>query len=173
MNKIRRFIRQVLTEEDILKNQKETTLEDIITNLPPKYREVLLLRYVNKLSYEQIAKHLNIPLGTTKVILSRGKQMIKQELGLETKNKKIDVSTDTKTLSGRIKRIRQELGLGQMEIAAKMDITQQSYSWLETRSFDPKLSTLYKLSKVLNVKVSFLLSFDVPINMETIKQFQN
>ena len=66
MNKIRR---QVLTEEDILKNQKETTLEDIITNLPPKYREVLLLRYVNKLSYEQIAKHLNIPLGTTKVIL--------------------------------------------------------------------------------------------------------
>jgi len=48
--------------------QSETALcvREIITNMPEKLREILILAYFNKFSYKQMAQILSIPIGTVK-----------------------------------------------------------------------------------------------------------
>ena len=41
-------------------------MKQVVDDLPPHYREILLLNYFQKLSYNQIADSLDIPLGTVK-----------------------------------------------------------------------------------------------------------
>ena len=46
------------------------------------------------------------------------------------------------TLSERIRKIREYRGLKQVAVAQEMNITQQAYSWLETKSDNAKIDTL-------------------------------
>ena len=55
-------------------------LWDCIQNLQEEYRLVIVLFYYNELSLRDIAKILNIPMGTVKSRLSRGKDLLKQAL---------------------------------------------------------------------------------------------
>jgi RNA polymerase sigma-70 factor (ECF subfamily) len=41
-------------------------VKDVIDSMPALYREVLQLNYFQKMSYQQIAEVLGIPLGTVK-----------------------------------------------------------------------------------------------------------
>ncbi len=50
----------------------------IIEELPVEYREVITLRYMNNLSYGEIAKITNLPLGTVKNRLFRAKILIRE-----------------------------------------------------------------------------------------------
>jgi len=49
-------------------------LEAAIRTLRPEYREVLLLRFVEELSYEEIAEVLSLPLGTVKIHIYRARR---------------------------------------------------------------------------------------------------
>jgi RNA polymerase sigma-70 factor (ECF subfamily) len=51
-------------------------LRKIVTRLKPRYRTLLELRYFKEYSYEEIAKELNLPLGTVKVQLFRSREML-------------------------------------------------------------------------------------------------
>lgn len=51
-----------------------------IDRLPWEYRELIALRHYGELSYDEIAKLKEMPLGTVKNKLFRGRQMLKEKL---------------------------------------------------------------------------------------------
>lgn len=51
-----------------------------IQKLPPKYREVILLRDVQQLTYEEIEQVLNIPGGTVRSRINRARTALKEML---------------------------------------------------------------------------------------------
>lgn len=55
-------------------------LEEVISELPPHYRVITLLRHDQQLSYEEIAEALQLPLGTVKARIHRARNMIQQLL---------------------------------------------------------------------------------------------
>jgi len=76
-------------------------------------------------------------------------------------------------LHERIRKIREYRGLKQLSVAAEMNITQQAYSWLETKSGNIKLETLQRFCEVMKVDLPFLMATEIPItpeNMETFAQ---
>lgn len=54
-----------------------------VGGLPDKYRLVMTLRYVRKLSYREIAEHLGEPPGTIANRLHRAMKMTQQRLGVD------------------------------------------------------------------------------------------
>jgi RNA polymerase sigma-70 factor (ECF subfamily) len=55
-------------------------LHQAIDHLDGHYRLLILLRYQNELSYEEIATMLNLPLGTVKTGLFRAKEQLRRAL---------------------------------------------------------------------------------------------
>jgi len=56
-------------------------LEREIANLPEVYREVIVLRHIEDLSYEEIAQALDANLGTIKSRLARARELLRSALG--------------------------------------------------------------------------------------------
>lgn len=56
------------------------TLLDAMDGLDPAYREPLVLRDVDQLSYEQVAQRLDLNLNTTKSRVARGRAMVAAKL---------------------------------------------------------------------------------------------
>lgn len=63
-------------EESLIYEQKLTTLRDLVMQLKSPYREIIEYRYYKEYSYEEIAKKLNIPIGTVKTQLHRAKLLL-------------------------------------------------------------------------------------------------
>ncbi|MBS1611686.1 MAG: sigma-70 family RNA polymerase sigma factor [Bacteroidetes bacterium] len=63
-------------EENMMKEQRAAKIRAAIEQLSPKYRSLIELRYLDELSYEEIAEKLDIPLGTVKAQLFRAKDML-------------------------------------------------------------------------------------------------
>jgi RNA polymerase sigma-70 factor (ECF subfamily) len=55
-------------------------LDEVIADLPPHYTVITLLRHDQQLSYEEIAKILELPLGTVKARIHRARNMIQSML---------------------------------------------------------------------------------------------
>jgi RNA polymerase sigma-70 factor (ECF subfamily) len=58
----------------------EETVMAAIQQLPPKYREVILLRDIQQLTYEEIEQVLSIPGGTVRSRINRARSALKQIL---------------------------------------------------------------------------------------------
>jgi RNA polymerase sigma-70 factor (ECF subfamily) len=67
-------------EETLLRTEHRTELQLLMQQLPPNYRIVLLLRYTNDLSYEEISGVLGVPLNKVQNDLYRAKKRLKQML---------------------------------------------------------------------------------------------
>jgi RNA polymerase sigma-70 factor (ECF subfamily) len=52
--------------------------DNILNNLPLKYKEVLVLKFLEKMSYEEISDVLKIPEGTVATRINRAKKMFKK-----------------------------------------------------------------------------------------------
>jgi len=63
-------------QEETIKKQKIGLIRDFVTKLPPKYQRLVKLRYFEELSYEEIAKELDAPLGTVKAQLHRARELM-------------------------------------------------------------------------------------------------
>jgi len=63
-------------EETWIKNQQTKTLRGLIENLPPRYNKLITLRYFDELSYEEIAAHLDLPIGTVKGQLFKARYLL-------------------------------------------------------------------------------------------------
>ncbi|HKJ40563.1 MAG TPA: sigma-70 family RNA polymerase sigma factor [Sunxiuqinia sp.] len=63
-------------EEKLIRIQKAILLRRIVHRLKPRYRTLVELRYFREYSYEEIAKELNLPLGTVKAQLFRAREML-------------------------------------------------------------------------------------------------
>jgi RNA polymerase sigma factor (sigma-70 family) len=63
-------------EESIIRDQNSQILRKMVAKLKPRYRKLLELRYFQEYSYDEIAKELDLPLGTVKVQLFRSREML-------------------------------------------------------------------------------------------------
>lgn len=63
-------------EEQLIRNQKAILLQKVVRRLKPRYRTLVELRYFREFSYEEIAKELNLPLGTVKAQLFRAREIL-------------------------------------------------------------------------------------------------
>ena len=80
-------IRQVVDEKptpDEAFEQKElwNYLQDLIANLSPEYRMVIVLRDINGYSYEEIAQITETSLGTVKSRLNRARKALSEQINL-------------------------------------------------------------------------------------------
>jgi len=64
----------------MLKKQRKEYLQKAVENLPAKYKRLVELRYFQELSYDEVAKELELPLGTVKAQLFRARELLGQEL---------------------------------------------------------------------------------------------
>lgn len=75
------------------------------------------------------------------------------------------------TLQERLRKIREYRGYKQSAAAREMNITQQAYSYLESKSGNLKMETIQRFCEVMKVEIPFLLAFDVPVNDENLQIF--
>lgn len=68
-------------EQETLARERETSLRVALRSLSRSYREAVILRDVEGLSYEEIAAALDISIGTIKSRLSRGRLELRRILG--------------------------------------------------------------------------------------------
>jgi RNA polymerase sigma-70 factor, ECF subfamily len=61
-------------------DHEDSNLDEAIATLPETYRQVILLRYFEGLSCQEIAQRLEMPLGTVTKTLSRAYGMLRREL---------------------------------------------------------------------------------------------
>lgn len=55
-------------------------LKDAVKNLPEKYRTAFILRDVQEMPYEEVAKALSVPLGTVKSRVNRARVILREKL---------------------------------------------------------------------------------------------
>ncbi len=63
-------------EEALINHQKINALKEIVSQLKPRYKNLIELRYYKEYSYEEISSELNLPIGTVKAQLSRAKTLL-------------------------------------------------------------------------------------------------
>lgn len=63
-------------QEEAIKAQKIELIQLFVTKLPAKYQRLVRLRYFQELSYEEIARELEAPLGTVKAQLHRARELM-------------------------------------------------------------------------------------------------
>lgn len=66
------------SDEDMEHNEKK--LQKAINDLPSKYKDVLILKFFEKMSYEDISDVLKIPEGTVATRLNRAKRAIRKQI---------------------------------------------------------------------------------------------
>jgi RNA polymerase sigma-70 factor, ECF subfamily len=68
-------------EHGLLEQSRREQVRRAISQLAPEFREVIVLREIEDLSYKEIAAVLNIPMGTVMSRLSRARNLLLVELG--------------------------------------------------------------------------------------------
>jgi len=63
-------------EESMMHDQKVGHMRLLVSQLKPRYRQLVEKRYFDELSYEEIADELNLPLGTVKAQLFRARDFL-------------------------------------------------------------------------------------------------
>jgi RNA polymerase sigma-70 factor (ECF subfamily) len=67
-------------EEAVLQNASDTLVRKALEKLPPNFREVLILRELEGMSYREIANITGMPTGTVMSSLSRARSRLRQVL---------------------------------------------------------------------------------------------
>jgi RNA polymerase sigma-70 factor, ECF subfamily len=76
--------------ESVVSGQRmEGEVEAALAGLPAEFREAILLVDVEELSYQEVSGVLNIPIGTVKSRVSRGRAMLRDELAAFAKERGI------------------------------------------------------------------------------------
>lgn len=63
-------------EERYIRVQQKSQLEYFLSQMSPKYRELIDLRFYKELSYDEIAVKLQLPLGTVKTRIHRAREQL-------------------------------------------------------------------------------------------------
>jgi RNA polymerase sigma-70 factor (ECF subfamily) len=64
-------------EQDRERSEWRTEISQVVKRLPAAYRELILLRHSQDLSYDEIAEVTGLPLGTVKNRLFRAREMMR------------------------------------------------------------------------------------------------
>lgn len=63
-------------EQVFIKDQKAKIMRNEVGRLKERYRRLIELRYFEEFSYDEIAKELNLPIGTVKAQLFRARELL-------------------------------------------------------------------------------------------------
>lgn len=63
-------------EEHIINKEKIILMREVVEKLKPHYRKLIIMRYFDELSYDEIVQELGLPLGTVKVQLFRAREFL-------------------------------------------------------------------------------------------------
>lgn len=66
-------------EQESERRERRTEIESVVRALPSNYRELIILRHSQDLSYEEIVDVTGLPLGTVKNRLFRAREMMRQQ----------------------------------------------------------------------------------------------
>ncbi len=67
-------------EQHIIKKEKVKMMREVVDKLKPHYKQLVEMRYFEELSYEEISKILNLPIGTVKAQLFRARELLQHIL---------------------------------------------------------------------------------------------
>jgi RNA polymerase sigma-70 factor (ECF subfamily) len=67
-------------EQESEREERRVEIESIVKSLPPAYRELIVLRHSQDLTYEEIVEVTGLPLGTVKNRLFRARELMRQIL---------------------------------------------------------------------------------------------
>jgi RNA polymerase sigma-70 factor (ECF subfamily) len=62
------------------RHEVQEAIDEALASLPPTYRGALIMRFREGMTYEDIAAALDMPLGTVKARIHRGRKMLQQKL---------------------------------------------------------------------------------------------
>jgi RNA polymerase sigma-70 factor (ECF subfamily) len=68
---------QASPESVLLREHDGATIRQLVSELPHQFREVIVLREVNELSYQEIAQVAGVPVGTVMSRLARARSMLR------------------------------------------------------------------------------------------------
>ncbi|MRH43828.1 RNA polymerase sigma factor SigW [Aquibacillus halophilus] len=71
---------QPLPEDEVESIELQNYIQEEIMKLPAKYRSVIALRFVDELSLNEISEVLDIPVGTVKTRIHRGREALRKRL---------------------------------------------------------------------------------------------
>jgi RNA polymerase sigma-70 factor (ECF subfamily) len=72
--------KQRLPGEEVENMELQHYILQQISDLPPKYRSIIILRYLEDFSLKEISDILDIPLGTVKTRIHRGREALRKKL---------------------------------------------------------------------------------------------
>ncbi len=85
------LISHTIVDDPIVREKEQEEIKKIVDQglslIEPKYREILILYYIEDLSYKEISDILHIPVGTVGVRIMRAKETLKEAY----KNSKIEL----------------------------------------------------------------------------------
>lgn len=65
-----------VSDDEVIRKQRAEILREALKSLPEKYRQVIELRHMDELSYQEIADIMQIPLGTVKAHIFRARELL-------------------------------------------------------------------------------------------------
>ncbi len=75
---------EVLEQEQVVERLSQDTVVDALADIPPQFRDVVVLVDIGDFSYADAAQILDIPIGTVMSRLHRGRRALKQRMAEET-----------------------------------------------------------------------------------------
>ncbi len=69
-----------LPEEEVLADIPDDRIADALQQIPDEFREAVILSDMHELSYKEIAEALDIPLGTVRSRIFRGRRLLRESL---------------------------------------------------------------------------------------------
>ncbi|QOR66816.1 RNA polymerase sigma factor SigW [Cytobacillus suaedae] len=69
-----------LPEDEVESLELQETIQKEILKLPDKYRSVIVLKYIDELSLKEISEILDLPVGTVKTRIHRGREALRNQL---------------------------------------------------------------------------------------------
>ena len=69
-------------------HQTYLTIREAISKLPEEFRNIIILKDIQELSYEEISKILDLPLGTVKSRINRARLKLKEIIKQDRRNNK-------------------------------------------------------------------------------------
>lgn len=87
-------------EEEMLQKELRGEVLAALETLSPEHKAAVILRDIRGYSYEEIAEMMQMPLGTVKSRISRGRAQLKEEI-LKIRERKTDFSRQKRGKEGR------------------------------------------------------------------------
>lgn len=76
-----------IPEHQLELKQLRKTIEEAIDQLPPIYRTIIVYRHLKNWPYAEIAQACDLPLGTVKNRIHRGRRILRESLALDLEEK--------------------------------------------------------------------------------------